>query len=77
MDINRVDGASNTILNLGLSDGYVPREIEKLNFKEDYFDAPRKNERPFTMILPPPNITGDLHLGHALTVAIQDVIVRW
>lgn len=29
------------------------------------------------MILPPPNITGDLHLGHALTVSIQDAICRW
>ncbi|CAN8019249.1 unnamed protein product, partial [Ixodes persulcatus] len=29
------------------------------------------------MVLPPPNITGDLHLGHALTVAIQDTLVRW
>ena len=31
----------------------------------------------FSMILPPPNITGTLHLGHALTVTIQDVLVRW
>ncbi len=31
----------------------------------------------FSMILPPPNVTGHLHLGHALTVAIQDVLVRW
>ncbi|XP_029846433.3 valine--tRNA ligase, mitochondrial isoform X3 [Ixodes scapularis] len=31
----------------------------------------------FSMVLPPPNITGDLHLGHALTVAIQDTLVRW
>ncbi|KYQ52374.1 Valyl-tRNA synthetase, mitochondrial [Trachymyrmex zeteki] len=32
---------------------------------------------PFSMILPPPNITGILHLGHALTVIIQDVLARW
>ena len=31
----------------------------------------------FSIILPPPNITGTLHLGHALTVTIQDVLVRW
>lgn len=31
----------------------------------------------FSMVLPPPNITGDLHLGHALTVTIQDTLVRW
>lgn len=33
--------------------------------------------KPFTMILPPPNVTGTLHLGHALTVTIQDIIARW
>ena len=31
----------------------------------------------FSMILPPPNITGTLHLGHALTTTVQDVLVRW
>lgn len=34
-------------------------------------------ERPFTMCLPPPNVTGDLHIGHALTVTIEDVLARW
>ena len=29
------------------------------------------------MLIPPPNVTGNLHLGHALTATIQDVIVRW
>ena len=33
--------------------------------------------RTFTMVLPPPNVTGVLHLGHALTVAIEDAIVRY
>ena len=32
---------------------------------------------PFTMVLPPPNVTGKLHVGHALTAAIQDTLVRW
>ncbi len=31
----------------------------------------------FTMLFPPPNVTGDLHLGHAITLTIQDAIVRW
>jgi valyl-tRNA synthetase len=31
----------------------------------------------FSMVLPPPNVTGVLHIGHALTVTIQDVLVRW
>lgn len=37
----------------------------------------KKNKVPFSMVLPPPNITGVLHLGHALTVTIQDVLARW
>uniref|UniRef100_A0A131YN24 valine--tRNA ligase n=1 Tax=Rhipicephalus appendiculatus TaxID=34631 RepID=A0A131YN24_RHIAP len=36
-----------------------------------------KEEGTFSMVLPPPNITGDLHLGHALTVTIQDTLARW
>ncbi|VUZ54740.1 unnamed protein product [Hymenolepis diminuta] len=36
-----------------------------------------KDREKFSIILPPPNITGDLHLGHALTVSIQDAICRW
>ena len=31
----------------------------------------------FSMILPPPNVTGTLHLGHALTTTVQDVLIRW
>ena len=38
---------------------------------------PQGGERPFTMIMPPPNLTGELHLGHALTVAVEDALVRW
>lgn len=36
-----------------------------------------QSKDPFVMLLPPPNITGTLHLGHALTVTIQDVLCRW
>ena len=34
-------------------------------------------DAPFTMVIPPPNVTGSLHLGHALMAAIEDTIVRW
>jgi valyl-tRNA synthetase len=37
----------------------------------------RDNSKTFSLILPPPNITGSLHLGHALTATIQDIIARW
>src|SRR5712692_11542458 len=34
-------------------------------------------QRPFTIVIPPPNVTGDLHYGHALVVALQDLMIRW
>lgn len=33
--------------------------------------------KPFNMVLPPPNVTGALHIGHALTITIQDTLARW
>jgi len=41
-----------------------------------YF-RPRPGGRPFTIIMPPPNVTGALHLGHALTTTIEDLLIRW
>ena len=35
------------------------------------------SKKPFVVIMPPPNVTGDLHLGHALTLFLQDILVRW
>jgi valyl-tRNA synthetase len=39
--------------------------------------SPKPTGIPFTMLLPPPNVTGVLHIGHALTVAVQDTLARW
>ena len=61
---------------------YNSSEVEK-NWYEwwrnsGYFRSQAsENAKVFSMILPPPNITGTLHLGHALTVTVQDVLVRW
>ena len=38
---------------------------------------PDGNAAPFTIMIPPPNVTGSLHVGHALTNTIQDVLIRW
>ncbi|XP_043285965.1 valine--tRNA ligase, mitochondrial-like isoform X2 [Venturia canescens] len=47
-------------------------------WKERQYFLPKNNEKDhFKMILPPPNVTGVLHLGHALTCTIQDVLARW
>jgi valyl-tRNA synthetase len=43
--------------------------------KSNSTNADKKQK--FTMILPPPNITGALHIGHALTITIQDALARW
>ena len=39
--------------------------------------APESGKRPFTIMIPPPNVTGSLHMGHALTFTLQDVLIRW
>jgi valyl-tRNA synthetase len=38
---------------------------------------PESNAQPFTIMIPPPNVTGSLHMGHALTFTVQDTLVRW
>ncbi len=35
------------------------------------------NKKPFVIIMPPPNVTGELHLGHALTATLEDIMIRW
>ncbi|MGE0418934.1 MAG: class I tRNA ligase family protein, partial [Acetobacteraceae bacterium] len=38
---------------------------------------PQSNAQPFTIMIPPPNVTGSLHMGHALTFTVQDTLIRW
>jgi valyl-tRNA synthetase len=38
---------------------------------------PGSNAEPFTIMIPPPNVTGSLHMGHALTFTLQDILIRW
>ena len=61
---------------------YQPKQFEKdlyLNWiKQGYFTPKSEIGKPyFSMVTPPPNITGHLHLGHALDNAIQDRLVRF
>ncbi|MEG1552245.1 MAG: valine--tRNA ligase [Kiritimatiellia bacterium] len=42
-----------------------------------FHDEPSKGGTPYTVVIPPPNVTGILHMGHALNETIQDVLVRW
>ena len=61
---------------------YDPKSFEDRIYKKwldkKYFHAkPDKNKKPFTIVIPPPNITGQLHMGHALNDTIQDAIIRY
>ena len=42
-----------------------------------YFESGDKSKDPFCIVIPPPNVTGKLHLGHAMDVSIQDIIIRY
>jgi valyl-tRNA synthetase len=61
-------------------DAHNPQEIETKWYdlwQKKLQNANLDTKRPyFSMILPPPNVTGTLHLGHAITLTIQDVIIR-
>lgn len=61
---------------------YNPSVVEKTWYawweKSGFFAADASSPKPaFVIVLPPPNVTGALHIGHALTSAIQDTIIRW
>ncbi|NQW63410.1 MAG: valine--tRNA ligase, partial [Deltaproteobacteria bacterium] len=64
------------------SKGYDPREIEGRWYERwmaaEAFKADAHSDKPaYTIVIPPPNVTGSLHMGHALTNTIQDVLIRW
>jgi valyl-tRNA synthetase len=61
---------------------YNPHEVEDRIYKEwedkGYFRAaPKAGKKPYSIVIPPPNITGILHMGHALNNTIQDILVRF
>ena len=61
---------------------YDPASVEERIYEfwnSSGFFTPKidKSKKPFVMIMPPPNVTGELHMGHAMTFAIEDMIVRW
>ncbi len=65
-----------------LSKVYNPEEVEEKWYKfwdeNGYFKPGQQSRHPnFSVVIPPPNITGSLHMGHALNTTLQDIIVRW
>ncbi len=64
-----------------LSKTYDPKAVEEKIYNEwirgGYFHAePDDSKKPFTVVIPPPNVTGQLHMGHALDETFQDIIIR-
>ena len=65
-----------------LDKNYNPSEIEGRIYEKwlehKYFHAePDRSKKPFTIVMPPPNITGQLHMGHALDNTLQDILIRF
>jgi valyl-tRNA synthetase len=65
-----------------LAKAYEPKDVESRWYpfweKSGFFTADPASTKPrFAIMIPPPNVTGSLHIGHAFTLTLQDVIVRW
>jgi len=63
-----------------LSKNYIPLATEEKWYKhwldKKYFESKPDNRKPFTVVIPPPNVTGVLHMGHTLNETVQDILVR-
>ncbi len=65
-----------------LPDRYDPRQVEERWYRHweerGYFRAdPFSKAKPYCIVIPPPNVTGSLHIGHALNNTLQDILIRW
>jgi len=65
-----------------LSKTYEPKDVENKWYgfwlEKGFFHADEKSDKkPYTIVIPPPNITGSLHMGHALNNTLQDILIRW
>ena len=80
-------GEKKDLSKIPMADGYHPTAVEAA--WQDWWEAKgfyscdpafamgKKPEEKFVMVIPPPNVTGSLHLGHALTAAVEDTLTRW
>jgi valyl-tRNA synthetase len=65
-----------------LDKSYNPKGVEEKWYDfwlaEHYFAAePGSGAQPYSIVIPPPNVTGSLHMGHALNTTLQDILIRW
>ena len=65
---------------MSLASTYIPAEVEEKWYaywlKNDLFHSEPDEREPYTIVIPPPNVTGVLHMGHMLNNTIQDILVR-
>jgi valyl-tRNA synthetase len=80
-------GQKKDLSTIPMADGYHPAAVEAA--WQDWWEASgfyscdpaaavtKTRDEKFVMVIPPPNVTGSLHLGHALTAAVEDTLTRW
>lgn len=80
-------GEKKDLTAIPMADGYHPGAVEAA--WQDWWEArgfyscdpkfamEKSKDDKFVMVIPPPNVTGSLHLGHALTAAVEDTLTRW
>lgn len=80
-------GAKKDLSQIPMADAYHPAAVEAA--WQDWWEArgfyscdpavamTKSRDEKFVMVIPPPNVTGSLHLGHALTAAVEDTLTRW
>jgi len=80
-------GQKKDLSSVSMDDGYHPSAVEAA--WQDWWEANgyyscdpatamnKSADEKFVMVIPPPNVTGSLHLGHALTAAVEDTLTRW
>ena len=61
---------------------YNPKQVEDRIYSEwveqgCFHAEPNPDKKPFTIVIPPPNVTGKLHMGHALDETLQDILIRY
>lgn len=70
----------NKSMSLSLSKNFEPKQVEEKWYQHwldrGYFNSRPDERKPFTVVIPPPNVTGVLHMGHTLNETVQDVLVR-
>src|SRR5688500_7296610 len=67
-------------MSTNLSKNFEPGQIEESWYQhwldKGYFHSTPDHRKPFTVVIPPPNVTGVLHMGHTLNETVQDILVR-